>query len=159
MGSFSCLIPSLSVGAPHDAKLQSALLAVLAKHKPDDEIKAEAIVRDTINEDCERRSRELKRRHAERTFGQHYWDVGAVLSWIAYRDGAMICQFEDYQHWQRVKRYGHEAAWKVVDPGTEMIGALQDGRLRAIQKKSSELPGRSTARILGAENCQRPLHD
>jgi hypothetical protein len=126
--------------APHDAKLQSAVLAVLAKHKPDDEIKAEAIVRDTINEDCERRSRELKRRHAERTFGQHYWDVGAVLSWIAYRDGAMICQFEDYQHWQRVKRYGHEAAWKVVDPGTEMVRALEDGRLRAIQKKGSELP-------------------
>jgi hypothetical protein len=126
--------------APHDGKLQSELFAVLAKCKPDDEIEAESIVRDTIDEYCERQDGELKRQHAERTFGQHYWGVGAILSWIAYRDSRMICQFEDYLKWQSVKRYGREAAWKVVDPGTEMIGALQDGRLRAIQKKGSELP-------------------
>jgi hypothetical protein len=66
--------------------------------------------------------------------------VGAVLSWIAYRDSSMICRFEDYRNWQGVLRFGHEGVWKVSDPGTEMIRALQDGRLRAIQKKGAELP-------------------
>src|SRR5262249_55174842 len=68
-----------------------------------------------------------------------YWRAGATLSWIAYRDRRMICQFEDYPDWQGAMRYGH-AAWKVDNPGAEMIRALQDDRLRAIVRKDSELP-------------------
>jgi hypothetical protein len=117
--------------APHDSKLQSDLLALLAKAKPADQIEAESIVRSTIKDYCEMESRERKRQHAERTFAQLYWQAGATLSWIAYRDSRMICKFEAYRDWQRAKRYGDEAAWKVDDPGTEMIRALQDGRLRA----------------------------
>jgi hypothetical protein len=87
----------------------------------------EKAVRDAMNELAET----VK---AQRTFDQPYWGTGVVLSWIALRDQGRICQFEDHHSWRHANWYADKKAWKVSDPGTELIGALADGRLRASEQ-------------------------
>jgi len=130
----------VGLAASHDGKLQSDLFALLMERRPEDE-EAETIVRHAIEEWAQTASRELKRQHAERTFADPYWRAGAVLSWIAYRDPKLICQFEARKDWGAAKLYNHSGPeWKVDKPDFELIRALQDDRLRASRQKSDELP-------------------
>jgi hypothetical protein len=126
--------------ANHDSSLQSELFALLMEKKPEDEF-TESIVREAIEDWAETASLDLKRKHAQRTFENPFWRAGAVLSWIAYRDWRLICQFENRRDWGTAKWYNNDGpAWKVDHPDAELIRALQDGRLRSSRQAGFDLP-------------------
>jgi hypothetical protein len=59
----------------------------------------------------------------------------AVLSWIAFRDVRLICQFEDLRDYGRDRRwaqwYGRSGpSLKVDNPSADLIKALQDDLMR-----------------------------
>jgi len=96
---------------------------------------------------------EVNRAWAEREYQSPDWSLGNVMSWIAFRDPALICRFESrwsegrkIESRQRLFLYGCRSSGKkrqmlVNRPDQVLLAALQRGELRAI-RNGAEIPSR-----------------
>ena len=89
---------------------------------------------------------ERNRATAERVFQSSDWSLGNVLSWIAFREQALICRFDGFgdsgryvKSLNRLRLYGSRSFGReqrpmLVDtPAQLVLAALQDGDLTAIR--------------------------
>jgi hypothetical protein len=76
--------------------------------------------------------RELRRARAEREFQSPDWSLGNILSWIAFDDPALICQFKD-RFSPPFQRIPSNQPMRVDKPVQELFAALQAGRLKVIR--------------------------
>jgi len=83
---------------------------------------------------------------AEREFNSPDWSLGNVLSWIAFRDPALVCQFERRRDVFWYKLYNKPPRTRMdkrpmLDPRADwtLLDSLKDSRLTAI-RNGAELP-------------------
>jgi hypothetical protein len=76
--------------------------------------------------------RELNRVRAEREFQSPDWSLGNILSWIAFCDPALICQFKG-RFSPSLQGIRSNRPMRVDRPVQELFARLQAGRLKAIR--------------------------
>lgn len=82
---------------------------------------------------------------SEREFRSPDWSLGNVLSWIAFRDPALICRFEGRHELLTYRRYDHPRSRNLkrpmLDPRADqkLLDVLKDGGLTAI-RNGAEIP-------------------
>jgi hypothetical protein len=87
---------------------------------------------DELREDTEKSATQYRRFESERVRAKPDWSVWNVLSWIAFRDLALLCEIQDEGELRRVVWYGHPSL-KAYAPESLLISALQRGQLRGIR--------------------------
>jgi pyrimidine deaminase RibD-like protein len=92
----------------------------------------EEIANDILN----RQNAERDRLNCEDIWNETYWSYWTVLSWIAFREVARLC--ENRRGFSRLTRY-ESAFQKERNPGRLLLAALKNGELNAI-RDSKELP-------------------
>src|SRR5262249_6219547 len=93
----------------------------------------EEVANDVLNE----QKAERRRLDCERIWNKPYWSVWNVLSWIAFRDIAWVCEIEDEASFTGVKTYGlkqYGSSLKEVAPESLLLAALKNSELRAIRR-------------------------
>jgi hypothetical protein len=92
----------------------------------------EEVANDVLNE----QNAERRRLDCERIWKEPYWSVWPVLSWIAFRHVARLCEIEDERSFTRMKLYGakHYGPFlKEAKPEPLLLSALKSNELRAIR--------------------------
>jgi hypothetical protein len=92
----------------------------------------EEVANDVLNE----QKAERRRVDCERIWNEPYWSVWNVLSWIAFRDVARLCEIEDERSFTGVKLYGakHYGPFlKQAAPESLLLAALKNDELKAIR--------------------------
>jgi hypothetical protein len=92
----------------------------------------EEVANDVLNE----QNAERRRLDCERIGKEPYWSVWTVLSWIAFRNVARLCEIEDERsftgvNWYGAKHYGQ--CLKEVKPEPLLLSALKNDELKAIR--------------------------
>jgi hypothetical protein len=87
---------------------------------------------DELREDIEKSIAQCRRLESERVRAKPDWSVWNVLSWIAFRDLALLCEIQDESKLRRVIWYGHPSL-KAYAPESLLVSALQRGQLQGIR--------------------------
>jgi hypothetical protein len=87
---------------------------------------------DELREDIEKSVAQCRGFESERVQAKCDWSVWNVLSWIAFRDLALLCEIQDEGKLRRVIWYGHPSL-KAYAPESLLISALQRGLLPGIR--------------------------
>jgi hypothetical protein len=82
--------------------------------------------------DIEKSEAQVRRFDSERLRARPDWPVWNVLSWIAFRDLALLCEIKDEGELRRVTWYGHRSL-KTSAPEALLISALARGQLRGVR--------------------------
>jgi hypothetical protein len=88
---------------------------------------------DELREDIEKSIAQCRRFESERVRAKPDWSLWNVLSWIAFRDLALLCEIQNEGELRRVIWYGHPSL-KAYAPESLLISALQRGQLRGIRE-------------------------
>jgi hypothetical protein len=84
---------------------------------------------------AEERSRLAREQYADREFKKPGWSKWRVYSWIAHRDPRLICEIEDQHGLIALALYS-----ETPSPAETLLQALQDGRLKALDRERKEIP-------------------
>jgi hypothetical protein len=92
----------------------------------------EEVANDVLNE----QKAERRRLDCERIWNESYWSIWPVLSWIAFRDTARLCEIADEDSLRRARWYGEKnygPALKEAASESLLLAALKNDELKAIR--------------------------
>ncbi len=90
----------------------------------------EEVANDVLNE----QKAERRLLDCERIWKEPYWSIWTVLSWIAFRDTARLCEITDEDSLRRARWYGEKnygPALKEAAPESLLLAALKNDELKA----------------------------